>query len=291
MQQTVLHLIRRLYLPKSEIEGIDAFHLQKGSEDNPYDKSSNSFQHHCWGRGWHKAFMRYAAKHNLPEFQEWENATKAGFGDSDTLRFLFMLCPRRFRYRWENNMMVVAVVPVILLALGLALYERERGIIGSIEGVWVLIQASALLVLILAAAFFGWGYIRKKPLHLVVLIIVVWLGLLVTDTKVLVWRDSVRWFESICGNDCTIVEYDYEGKTYNIEVSDGFQNLPQTEQETQIESRIIAMLSTSFQSMVWRSGPIGLGKTSGYLRCTYFNGRQLIKQDYSNYYDSCPTLL
>ncbi len=284
--------IRRFYRKKAEVEGIEAFHSREELDQNPYDirseNASESYNSLLWEKGWNRAFMWRAARFNLPEYQDWENVTKAGFGDSDTLRFLFILCPRRFRYGWENNMMVVVIVPVILVALGLALYERERGIIGSIEGVWVLIQASALLVLIMAAAFFGWRYIRKKPLHLVVLIIVVWLGLLVTDTKVLVWRDSVRWFESICGNDCTIVEYDYEGKTYNIEVSDGFLNLPQTEQETQIESRINVKLSTGFPSMVWRSGPIGLGKTSGYLRCTYFNGKELIDKDYNDYYRSCP---
>jgi hypothetical protein len=290
MQQTVLHLIRRLYLPKSEIEGIDAFHLQNGSEDNPYDKSSNSFQHHCWGRGWHKAFMWHAAKHNLLEFQEWENVTKAGFGDSDTLLFLFMLCPRRFRYGWEKAFGTVAVVVIALGTIGILFYDEDRGFISSIEGIGLWLLFGVCIMAIIAVPMFGWKFVRTKPLHFVGLIVLVWLGLLVTDTKVLVWSDSVWWFESICGNDCTILKYDYHGKPYNIEVSDEVLNLPSNEQEAQFKSRL-DRISFMDGSMKNTRGNIDLGEHQGYLRCTYFNGRQLIKQDYSNYYGSCPILL
>ena len=85
----MLRWIRRIYRKKAEVEGIEAFHSREELDQNPYDirseNASESYNSLLWEKGWNRAFMWRAARFNLPEYQDWENVTKAGFGDSDLI--------------------------------------------------------------------------------------------------------------------------------------------------------------------------------------------------------------
>ncbi len=171
----VLRWIRRIYLKKAKVDGIEAFHSGKKSDDNPYNMHSEDgaerFNNLLWHNGWADAFMWHAAKHNLPSYEHWERIKRAElsrkakfdyiFDPSTWSLILFMFCPRRFRYGLNNVRNRIVLLLVIVITVGGVAYNEETGIEGSVVGVVLFVAFIFVFLFALTVAVVVWDWIRK----------------------------------------------------------------------------------------------------------------------------------
>ena len=167
--------IRRIYLKKAKVEGIEAFHGGKKDDENPYNVRSEDDaedrNYLLWHNGWVDAFMWHAAKHNLPEYEDWERIKRAElsrrakfdhlFEPSTWSLILFMFCPRRFRYCLSNARGRFVVLLVIVTAIGGVAYYEESGFLGFILGVVWVVALILVILFFLTVAVVVWDWIRK----------------------------------------------------------------------------------------------------------------------------------
>ncbi len=126
---------QRFYLVKTEREGFKAFHAGKKREDNPYNEDSENwgelFDCNRWNSGWNNAFMWNAARHNLPEYQDWNRETKEKLKKKGGLGWiflaLFMSCPRSLRFGWEKVMFPGVVIVFFSLLLQSLFTKKKEG--------------------------------------------------------------------------------------------------------------------------------------------------------------------